>query len=59
MIIAYCDRCGDVIFPEVAAGVRYTIGKKEMSGHLCEAHQQELHGVLASFHSKHSLRQVK
>lgn len=59
MIVAYCDRCTNVIPAEVAAGVRYVFGKAELSGHLCPLCMAELRASVEAFHQNYSLRVVR
>lgn len=38
----YCDRCEQLIDPQINGGVRLKMGRKEYTFHLCELCQQKL-----------------
>lgn len=59
MIRAYCDRCGAEIPAEFAAGVRVTLGKGEVSFHLCEKHMTLLSATVEGFLEQGTWRVVK
>jgi hypothetical protein len=59
MIVAYCDRCGEEIPGEEAAGCRLVVGKKEVSWHLCEQHRDEMLNLTEGFLRVNKWRVVK
>lgn len=59
MIVAYCDGCGQEIPPTFPAGVRYVLGRKEFSGHLCPECMKLVQNDLDEHHGIHPLRTLK
>jgi hypothetical protein len=59
VIVAYCDRCGEQIPADEAAGCRLLVGKQEVSWHLCEQHRIEMMNWTEGFLRAHEWRVVK
>lgn len=59
MITAHCDACGREIEPETPAACRLTLGKSEITFHLCEPDQDALRAHVEAFLAAHPWRVVR
>jgi ribosomal protein S11 len=58
-IVMYCDRCGSEISASTAGGVRLRTGKRELSLHLCQTHQDDLRELVQDFCEQGDPREVQ
>lgn len=54
----FCDRCGEEIDTGVNGGSRVRTANRELSFHLCAAHQAELRQYIVEFCMKNPPRDV-